>query len=233
MNVNYNVKGAQRKALVKAIESITGEKAVYLKTPTYNYEVGQFTVTVNGSVECDNFDDLERLTNDLAAEGFVPEDEIKRGKKKVKVQQPSKEIIDDFSVTIPADKVNMDNFWKLIDAKGALIKKSLGIDTLSCEIDEERNTVTFPWFKNITAEDSIVYARFITFLCDFSYNATRVNSKEYEVENEKYAFRCFLLRLGYVGDEYKEDRKVLLKNLSGCSAWRNGQKGGSNDDVSE
>jgi hypothetical protein len=40
--------------------------------------------------------------------------------------------------------------------------------------------------------------------------------------DEKYAFRCFLLRLGFIGDEYKKSRKILLKNLSGSSAFKSG-----------
>ena len=44
------------------------------------------------------------------------------------------------------------------------------------------------------------------------------------VENEKYAFRCFLLRLGFIGDEFKADRKVLLQNLSGSTAFKGGAK---------
>lgn len=40
--------------------------------------------------------------------------------------------------------------------------------------------------------------------------------------DEKYAFRCFLLRLGFIGNEYKAERKILLKNLSGNSSWKNG-----------
>lgn len=53
-------------------------------------------------------------------------------------------------------------------------------------------------------------------------NQSRVNSSEKPIENEKYAFRCFLLRLGFIGDKYKAARKILLKNLSGSSAFRNG-----------
>lgn len=41
-----------------------------------------------------------------------------------------------------------------------------------------------------------------------------------QMENEKYAFRCWLLRLGFIGNEFKAARKILLKNVSGDSAWR-------------
>ena len=54
-----------------------------------------------------------------------------------------------------------------------------------------------------------------------SYHLKRVTAKEKPVDNDKYAFRCFLLRLGFIGDEYKTDRKVLLQNLSGSTAFRN------------
>lgn len=55
-----------------------------------------------------------------------------------------------------------------------------------------------------------------------SKNLQRVSSTERPVENEKYAFRCFLLRLGFIGNEYKTTRQILLRNLSGNSAWKNG-----------
>lgn len=48
----------------------------------------------------------------------------------------------------------------------------------------------------------------------------RVNEGAKPVENDKYAFRCFLLRLGFIGDEYKADRKLLLRNLSGSAAFK-------------
>ncbi len=39
-------------------------------------------------------------------------------------------------------------------------------------------------------------------------------------DNPKYAFRCWLLKLGFIGDEYKTAREVLIKLLPGNSAWR-------------
>ena len=42
------------------------------------------------------------------------------------------------------------------------------------------------------------------------------------VGNEKFAFRCFVIRIGMVGAEYKKARKILLENLTGNSSWKNG-----------
>lgn len=41
-----------------------------------------------------------------------------------------------------------------------------------------------------------------------------------QTNNSKYTFRCWLLRLGLIGDEFKTAREHLLKNLPGNAAWR-------------
>ena len=74
------------------------------------------------------------------------------------------------------------------------------------------------------------YDTFICKLCEMARNQKRVNAAEKSTDNEKYAFRCFLLRLGFIGAEYKTARKILLKNLSGSSAFRNG---GTEHEISE
>ena len=52
----------------------------------------------------------------------------------------------------------------------------------------------------------------------------RITARNKPVENECYSFRCFLIRLGLIGEEYKQTRKILLKNLDGSSAYKNGEK---------
>mgnify|MGYP003428450362 CR=1 FL=1 len=111
----------------------------------------------------------------------------------------------------------------LLDAKGELIKKALGVDDIRIKIDEEK--VSFPWFSELPdAETCQAYQNFIAALCKMSKEQKRINSTEKKVSNEKYAFRCFLLRLGFIGEEYKTDRRILLKNLTGSSAFKNGAK---------
>ena len=124
------------------------------------------------------------------------------------------------TVEIPLDKVAVGNLTKLLEAKGNLIRKALGIADLRIEVLEDR--VTFPWFSQVDADSATAYTHFISALCEMSRNAKRVTATEKPVENEKYAFRCFLLRLGFIGSEYKVERKILLKNLTGSSAFKDG-----------
>ena len=124
----------------------------------------------------------------------------------------------DLTVEIPLDKVQVGNLTKLLDAKGGLIKKALGVDDLRFEIRDDR--IAFPWFDEVDADSAKAYTHFISALCRMAKEAKRVTAKEKETENEKYAFRCFLLRLGFIGAEYKSERKILLKNLTGSSAFK-------------
>ena len=124
----------------------------------------------------------------------------------------------ELTVAISMDGTAVGNLKKLLEAKGNLIKKALGIDSLPIEVKEE--TVEFPWFETVSPEETAAYTHFISALCELSKNAKRVTAKEKEVDNEKYAFRCFLLRLGFIGTEYKAERKILLRNLSGSAAFK-------------
>ena len=51
MKANYNVTGNGRKALVAAIENLTGDKAIYMRMPTCAYEIGDITVTKGSAVK--------------------------------------------------------------------------------------------------------------------------------------------------------------------------------------
>ena len=47
--------------------------------------------------------------------------------------------------------------------------------------------------------------------------------KKPQTENEKFAMRTYLNRIGLIGDEFKACREHLTKNLRGSSAWRHGR----------
>lgn len=127
----------------------------------------------------------------------------------------------------------LDNLKRLVYSKDSLIKKALGAKTLELEITDDK--VRFPWFEDGTNADAVkAYTHFVAALCEMARVQKRVTAKEKEMDNDKYAFRCFLLRLGFIGATYKEERKILLRNLSGSSAFKDGQKKGfSQDDLDE
>ena len=226
MKIDFNLKGAERKELVKAISRITGIKAEYQFMPTTSYVIGDFTVTAEGALVYDDKIDAGELLNELAEAGFEGTADKSEGKE-LKVPEPNI-----LTIEMPADKVNTENLQKLLDAKGALIRKALGIDSLAFEIHEDR--VSFPWFIDPAPDHALAYTQFIAAICKMSTEQKRVTARVRDIDNEKYAFRCFLLRLGFIGEEFKQSRKILLSNLDGSSAFKTVQtKEGVNDEVSE
>ena len=116
-----------------------------------------------------------------------------------------------------------------MESKSVLIKKALGAETLELEITDD--TVRFPWFADGTDPDAVkAYTHFVAALCEMARVQKRINAREKVADNDKYAFRCFLLRLGFIGEAYKQERKILLKNLSGNSSFKE-PKGFSQEDL--
>ena len=222
MKANYNVTGNERKVLVAAIAELTGEKPIYKYMPTCAYDIGDITVDKEGGVTCEDADKLERIIHNLIADGFTPEDaeEIESAEEEATAEEADKNGTG-LTVSVPLDKAAVGNLTNLLTAKESLIKKALGINDLGIEVTED--VISFPWFSEMPEPDAVkAYTHFIAALCKMSKDLKRASATEKDVDNEKYAFRCFLLRLGFIGNEYKAERKILLKNLSGNSSWKNG-----------
>ena len=225
MTIKYNRTGADRKSLVDAIASITGAEAKYLGAPSFAYQVDYFTIDRNGTITFDDRADsgeVENLVERLASMGFEAEPVEREAD--TEAERPAAH--DGLTIQMPADSFTpeaLNNLHSLIAAKGRLIRKALGIDLLPIQV--EADTVSFPWFSGeATGEEVKAYTHLITALCDMARNQKRITAKDKDTDNDKYAFRCFLLRLGFIGAEYKEERKILLRNLTGNGAFKSGSK---------
>ena len=229
MTIYYNVQ--DRKPLVKAISEFTGADAVYMRTPTYAYRIDYFTVTREGNLEFDDradSEEIEGLLEFLAERGFIAGNADTSEEVPADTDSAEYSELVGFTVEIPLEGTAVDNLTKLLEAKGKLIRRALAVDSLPIEVTDNR--VKFPWFAECSADECKAYTHFVSALCELAANAKRVTAKEKETDNDKYAFRCFLLRLGFIGSEYKTERKILLRNLTGSSAFRNG---GAANEVSE
>jgi hypothetical protein len=84
-----------------------------------------------------------------------------------------------------------------------------------------KGTVEFRCFNGTTHAGEI--KAYIQFCLAVSHAALTQRSATYSpvtTDNAKYTFRCWLLRLGLIGDEFKTARLHLMKHLEGNSAWR-------------
>ena len=242
MILHFNVTGESRKKMVRAIEKATGQKAKYLGVPSCAYRIGDYTVGKNGELEyADSLSTEETaavIDASVTATGLSPaewaETEEKSESKEVSdtaEETPQSENVG-LTIGFPLEKVMVGNLIKILEAKGSLIKKALGLEKLPIEVTEDK--VNFPWWDTMPEdfEEITAYTNFLAALCRMSKEQKRITAKEKEVDNEKYAFRCFLLRLGFIGAEYKKDRKILMKNLTGSSAFK-ATKEAADDEISE
>ena len=256
MERKFNATGERRKEMVKVISGIVGMKAVYMRMPTCAYAISNFTVSKEGTLVWDERSSgelVEKVLEGLAQAGFMaePEDAAEAQPEDSTEEAPAMDTPEaaggetaqaepqegiGLMVSLPRESFTdaaLENLHRLVDAKAALIKKALAVESLPVEADAEK--VSFPWFADGQDGDAAkAYTHFITALCDMARKQKRVTAKERPADNEKYAFRCFLLRLGFIGEEYKNERKILLKNLSGNGSFKSGaRKGAADDEISE
>lgn len=212
MTIKIHAQGSNRKDLAHEIGNWLGYPVSYMGPPTFAYKVGNCTVEKDGNLILDDNMDcevVERLLQHLYDCGFNVDQSIDE-KPSLTIQILARDYTDNA----------FRNLQHLVDAKANLIKKVLG--TTSLPIVYSENSLLFDWFPFTSDPDEIqAYGRFVDALWEMAKKQKRITAKEKDVDNEKYAFRCFLLRLGFVGDAYKKERKILMRNLSGSAAFKN------------
>jgi hypothetical protein len=190
MEVRFNVTGEARKALVKAIGVALGCEPIYKGAPSFAYAVDNITISKDGALSWDERMDevtIQDLLIRLMELGFTYEGS----------EAGTDELCDTLTIEVPLDGftdaalVNLD---RLIASKASLIKKAIGAETLPIERTE--TTLRFPWFRfGIEPEEVSAYSRFIGALCAAAKEQHRVTAKDKLVENEKFAFRVFLISI--------------------------------------
>lgn len=224
MEIRYNAVGAARKPLVNAIGEILNVKPKYLGAPSMAYQIDQIKVTKEGTLIFDDDPDAQEvndLLERLTERGFRPVSASGAEDGKVAAEQTDEPCGANFGLTveIPLESVSVGNLTNLLSAKGYLIKKALGITELPVEVKDNR--VVFAWFdRQLEGDEVKAYTHLISALCEMSVKQKRISGTEKPADNEKYAFRCFLLRLGFIGEQYKIERKILLKSLEGSAAFK-------------
>lgn len=221
--------GAKRKEIAALIGAVVCAKPKYQGMPTAAYLIGKSVLDKDGVFWMDDAEagDKGRVLDALRGAGFGFEEEAKEtmADKKKEPETANPEPIGAVTISIPADGFTAqaeENLKKILDAKGSLIMKALGAANAEFRINGEK--IDFPWFdRELELDEMQASKEFIAELTDFAKHAKRVTAKERAVENEKYAFRCFLLRLGFIGSEWRGIRKTLLKRLDGSAAFRDGK----------
>ena len=217
--IRFTLESKQRPKLAQEIGNLLGTAPHYKRVPSCAYDIVGYRLDKEGVLyipEGVEEETVEDLILQLRECGFQDDAEVTE---EVPVQQEK------LTIVIPKDSLTdtaLENLQKIIANKQTLFQRAFRMDSTEIEITDEK--INFTWFLYTVDGDEIAaYTQFISRLCDMARDAKRVSSKPTETDNDKYAFRCFLLRLGFIGKEYTTARKILLRNLTGNSAFRCGE----------
>ena len=217
--IRFTLEPKQRPKLAQEIGNILGTAPHYERVPSCAYDIAGYRLDKEGVLHIPDGAEVERvkyLIWQLRECGFQDDAEFTE---EIPMQQ------DKLTIAVPRAILTdtaLENLQKIIVNKQTLLQRAFQTDSTEVEITEEK--INFVWFLYTEDGDEIAaYTQFITRLRDMAKDAKRVSSKPTETDNDKYAFRCFLLRLGFIGNEYKTARKILLRNLTGNSAFKNGK----------
>lgn len=246
MKINLN--GSKRKDIAKKLGELLNLEVKYLGVPSCNYSIREYILDKDCDFKCDdknvkqairaNFNVEEEIvaqeTSNAEVETSIEEECVEQKDENIQIES-DKEFTEEkqiqnsieqqnhkSSISMPLnffDEKTRQNLNNLIESKGKLFKKAL--NTNSLQIYEKDGQLVFPWFKNIDDEEHLkAYTQFIQGISELAKNSAWISKKPCVTDNDKYTSRSFLLRLGFISDEYKQARKILLQNLSGSSAFR-------------
>lgn len=233
MEIKYNLTGTERKALVKTVSNIIGEKFKYLGAPSFAYQIGDdCTVTSDGTLKISNDTDndkVEHLLEKLYECGYEIEND-----ENIDIADTNKDFesetigcsldcrFQNYPINLATDKI-IANLKAIIAGKMTLFQKAVGTDK-ELKVEWNKDEIWFDWFDSVIPNKKLgLYISLFKALYQMAEKAVRVNTKDKPVDNEKFAMRTFLNRIGLSGIEYKPLRKELMRNLSGDGAFRYGR----------
>lgn len=234
---------ADRKTLVNQIAQDIGEEAKYLGAPGFAYQVGPYTINKQAEIEVDDTEADMDLLRELVPGGALDDAEDEKIAA-LEISVPTEEhtvtsIMNLLHLFCSREKLlnrcvgNAHNFLmnkKFIKAMDDQVLESLddyfikqnaaGGEKINrgLIISQEKITIRFPYSED--ADTIKAYTDLVGLMNQMALAQKRVLKDKFHSSNEKYAFRCWLVRLGMVGDDYKVTRKILLSNMPGNSAFR-------------
>lgn len=245
---SFKVSNLERKQLAAVIADTIGETAKYAGAPTFQYHVGNWTIgkqcfiiTPEMGIK-DEHVTLRMVLDALTIAGAKTEENMtvtitmdghngNTLRNLVNLISSKQKLIQKalgwWNDIIPAsfvkviNEVPIDTLEDFVSTVNNAIEAGEITGHSDLDIDLVDKTICFNFFNaTLNAQEIRAFGVLCWQLNEQAKKQKFTSVKQKETENDKYAFRCFLLKLGFIGDAFKSERKVLLARLSGDGAFR-------------
>lgn len=232
----------ERKEIVKLLGEHFGVKPKYMGAPSFAYQIetteGVMIIDKAGKVENSEgveieLEDLLRNSEEVQVKEEAEDLEVTfsmEGHTGISLRNlinmiNSKQTLIKKALKLETDIVtgefvegiNNVRIVSIEDFKTAALEIGLG-KCQGIKFDFEKGILQFRFVESF--ENTETANQFAEALNESAKKIKYSSAKERQTDNEKYTFRTWLLRLGFIGDRYKDARNQLLQNLSGNSAFR-------------
>lgn len=175
--IDFQVKGEERKKLAYVIGELLGMQVKYARTPKFDYLIGSYILDKNGVFHISG--NLSESKLELILERFY------KGERIQQLELPEDETVkaDVLSVSVPRNMFTddkLENLQMLIEGRQTLFKHAFQVEQLEVAITE--NQVSFPWFPLASKPDVVsAYTEFISKLCELAIKLKRVSHNHPEL----------------------------------------------------
>jgi len=248
LRISFKVTGLERKQVASVIADVIGEQTKYAGAPSFNYNIGGWTIDKQGIV--------------TTPEVGIAEEHVTLRMVLDALNNAGAKAEGNLTITLPMAEHTgntLRNLVNLIWSKQNLIRKALDwqtsivpeslvkvindipIDSLEefarvvnnaieagqiegdsdLDLDMADKIIRFSFFNaSLDAEEVHAFGILCWQLNEQAMKQKFSSIKQKESANERYSMRCYLLKLGFIGEKYKAARKILLARLDGDSAFR-------------
>lgn len=244
--MNIETHTTDRRALARQISELLNEPVAYAGAPSFAYRVGNaITIDRTGALEIIG-DAPEALKEFLIGQGWLTPEPVAQAPvsgmtisvavkditvadlKNLAHMLYSKQHLLNRSMgreVLRIPELLIDRLREYTpetpEAFTELLEDCRAMDELTgFDFSDGKVSMDIPYSAEEQPEYWMTYAGLLNRMLLAAQNATRVTPKRIETDNEKYALRNWLLRLGYGGPDLKAERRILLSGLRGYAAFK-------------
>lgn len=232
---SFRVAGFERKEIAHVLAEILGAPIKYTGPPSFKYEIGGCSIDRNANVNSPVNEYSPKVLTALKEMGATTEENVNivipmdkhtgaSLRNLVNIISSKDRLLQSAlgrtEAIVPRGFVEHMNSVP-IETVEDFEEAARGQNSGGLQFDFENKTIGFGFYNvSLDFKEIKAYMALSKALDEQAKRLKYASLLQKEADNEKYAFRCFLLRLGFIGNELKSERKLLMSKLAGNGSYK-------------